>query len=66
MTSDAIYRSSCPLKICSWESDPLPGETQAREALRGHLNGHSHSELIEHVTGIDSPVARYDRVSEDK
>lgn len=45
--TDTLYVSCCPLNgTHHWSSDPCATESVAVEALRTHLNGHSHGDLI--------------------
>lgn len=56
--------AACPLGNCLWESDPLPNERQAVEAVRTHLMRlHSHADLIEY-TIIGVKAERYKREGE--
>jgi len=38
-----------PCPICTWRSEPLPVDEQAREARRAHLTQHTQAELVEYV-----------------
>ena len=51
-----IHVAHCPL--CTFESEPLDSDAAAREAVRGHLNGHAHGDLVGHVAQ-DMKVTRY-------
>lgn len=60
----AIHVAECPLPTCPWSSDPLGSEAAAVEALRAHVNGHRHGELVDYVTTDAAAwVHRYDRAA---
>jgi len=44
--TDTLFISRCPLTACHWESEPCATEGIAGEALRLHLSGHTHGDLI--------------------
>ena len=44
--TDTLFISRCPLTSCHWESEPCTTKNVAEEALRLHLTGHTHGDLI--------------------
>lgn len=61
----AFFVVACPLVGCHWKSDPLANEVSAVEALRAHVNGHGHSDLVDFaITGIKAE--RYQREGGEK
>jgi len=59
------FVANCPVTTCSWTSDPLPSSEQASEARRGHVNDHTHGELVDHICSEKLDIARYARVPLD-
>lgn len=59
--STFVYIEICPLAICSWASDPTTRASAAKEALRAHISGHDHGQLVEHVFAHAGETEVYQR-----
>ncbi len=61
-----LYVAPCPIKPCSWKSDPATNEEQAREERRAHINGHTHASLVAYLTSGLNGVERYESVAHEE
>jgi len=61
--TDTLFISRCPLTSCHWESEPCTTKNVAEEALRLHLTGHTHGDLIGFaMTSVT--IERYQKLAE--
>lgn len=60
-TAAEVFVTDCPLALCHWTSDPLPGSVAAREARRKHVSDHTHGDLVDHVCANRTEVMRYEK-----